>query len=455
MRRLISLIAMIWTGTAMMAPAVAQAAPFQTEAPPQVVPIATAEGVTITPILTSGDVVNAGFQFTGVPDGIGIYESYPGRYEVLINHELNAEFDDVSDSRIDHLTLNADARVVAAEYYLDGTEGYQWFCSSTLDTIRGAPWYFTGEEWIGSPKGGIAIAMDARTGAYRELPQFGKLNHENVVPVKDLDEAMMWLSEDSFQNRSQAYAYFAGTFTRALEGRGDFTVFVPDDPADGEPSANDLRKGEAMNGRFVTIPDVEQYTGHQLNDVAEQLIPFNFQRIEDAAVDPTHPGVVYVADTGSNRKGSDNVEGRLYKFTMDVTNPRRATLEVVLDGNTHDRILNPDNLGISDSTLMIQEDHNVARTRAARIWAYDLSSSALRAVARTDPTPDAVQAAGGRGVWETSGIVNVSRFYGPGTWLLSVQAHDTTVAQQGFNLVIDSAEGEGGQLVLLTAPGTT
>ena len=453
MRRLVSLVIVLWTCLAVIGPPAATASPFQTSADPQVVAIAP--GVTITPILTAGEALNKVFQFTGVPDGIGIYESYPGTFEVLLNHELNAEFDDVSDSRIDHLTLNASAEVTGAEYYLDGTEGYQWFCSSTLDMIRGAPWYFTGEEWIGSPKGGISIAMDARTGEYHETPQFGKLNHENVVPVKGLDEATMWLSEDSFQNRSQAYAFFSSSFTRAIEGHGDFTVFVPNDPGDGDPSANDLAKGETMGGRFVTIPNVEQYSGHELNDVAERHMPFNFQRVEDAAVDPNHPGVVYIADTGSNRKGSDNVSGRLYKFTMDPANPRRARLEVVLDGNAGDRILNPDNLGISETTLMIQEDHNVARTRAARIWAYDLSSRHLRAIARTDPTRAAVVDAGGRGVWETSGIVDASAFYGAGAWLLSVQAHNTTVAQQGLDLVIDSAVGEGGQLVLMTAPGTT
>lgn len=429
----------------------ATAAPFRTDGRPQVVPLAP--GVTLTPILTTGDVVNRRFQFTGEPDGIGVYER-DGKLEVLMNHELSHFWGDVSDSRIDHLTLNANAEAVGAEYFLDGTEGYWWMCSSTLDRIAGKYWYLTGEEWIGSDKGGISIAMNARTGRYFETPWFGKLNHENVVPLKRLDEAVMWLSEDNFQIRSQAYAYFADSFRGALRGRGVLTAFVPNDPGDGDPSANDLAKGETMRGRFVPIPRAQRLNGRQLNAVTEDLGAFTFIRVEDAAVDPDEPGVVYVSDTGSYRPASDSKEGRLYRFTLNPANPRRATLQVVLDADAGDPILNPDNLGISDTTLMIQEDHNRAATRAARIWALDLGTGSLTAVARTDPTKGAITRAGGRGVWETSGIVDVSAYYGPGTWLLSSMAHYTKVAQQGLDLRIDSDEGEGGQLLLMNAPGT-
>jgi hypothetical protein len=65
-----------------------------------------------------------------------------------------------------------------------------------------------------------------------------------------------------------------------------------------------------------------------------------------------------------------------------------------------------------------------------------------------------VTRAGGLGIWESSGIVDVSDFFGEGTWLLDVQAHATKVSQQGPDLRLDSAEGEGGQLLLLHAPGT-
>lgn len=440
--------------TVVPAPAV-RAAPFQTNARPQLVAIEP--GVTITPIITAGDVIGGrlgGFQFSGVPDGIGVYRSAHGRLEVFVNHELAYEWGDVSDTRIDHLTLNPDAEVVGARYVLDGTEGYQWFCSSTMTMIDGVPWYLSGEEWIGSPKGGMSIAVNALTGRVLETPQFGAINHENIVPVKGLSQAVLFLSEDSFVNRAQGYAYFADSYMGALRGKGAFTVFVPDDPGDGDPSANDIALGDSLSGRFVTIPNVERYSGRELNEVTEALTPFNFIRVEDSAADPADPGVLYFADSGSWRDSSDLNHGRIYRFTFDPAHPRRATLEVVLDGDDGDPILNPDNLGISDQALMIQEDHNHYKTPPARVWAYDLSSGDLTAVAELDPPHGAVSRAGGKGVWESSGIVDVSDFFGDGMWLLDVQAHYTKVAQQGLNLRIDSAEGEGGQLLLMYAPGT-
>jgi hypothetical protein len=453
MRRFVLFVATLMIGIGIMPAPAAHAAPFQTEARPQLVPLAP--GVTLTPIVTAGEQLNDGFQFSGVPDGIGVFPAEDGLVEVFVNHELAYEWGDVADSRIDHLTLNADAEIVEASYVLDGTEGYQWTCSSTMTTIRGVPWYLTGEEWIGSPKGGMAIAVNALTGEHHETPWFGKINHENVVPVKGLAEAVTFLSEDSFVNRSQGYAFFSKNFTKGIiKGKGDFAVFVPEDPGDGDPSANDLALGETMHGEFVTIRDVERYDGRELNEVTEELTPFNFIRVEDATADPNDPGVLYLADSGSYRNTSDLARGRIYRFTFDPADPRQATLEVVLDGDDGDPIMNPDNLGISDATLMIQEDHNHYRTPPARVWAYGLVSGSLTAVAELDPTRGAVKRAGGEGVWESSGIVDVSDFFGPGTWLLDVQAHKTNVTQQGLDLVIDSDEGEGGQLLLMHAPGT-
>ena len=436
----------VWTGSATAIRGSRAAAPAR----PMLV--ALASGVQVTPLISSGDQVGDAFQYTGVPDGIGIYQSAPDRLEVFTNHELSYRYGDPAWSRVSHLTLDADGTVVSASYAVDGTERYEYFCSSTLTMIDGVPWYFTGEEWFASPRGGMSIAINALTGEVHETHQFGSLNHENVVPILELHRAAMFLSEDSFRLRSQAYAYFADDFTGAIEGDGRFAVWVPDEQGDCDPSTNDIDKCETLSGRFVTIPHADRYTGLQLNEKAEALGSFNFIRVEDAANDPADPGVVYFSDTGANK--AESKLGRLYRMTFDPSHPRHASLEVVLDSGAGDDIVNPDNLGIDAHVLLIQEDRNDTSSGYARVLMYDLTSGALTPVARLDPPQAVIERGGGPGVWESSGVVDASAFFGPGTWLLSVQAHHTRVMQQGIDLEIDSAPGQRGQLILLRIPGS-
>ncbi len=452
MKRLVTVLAVtlamtsVWSGQAIALRESRRAAPGR----PMVV--ALQPGVKITPLLTSGDRVGANFQFTGVPDGIGIYPSGAGRLEVFINHELSYRYGDPAWSRVSHLTLDADGAVVAASYAVDGTERYEYFCSSTLDVIDGVPWYFTGEEWFASPRGGMSIAINTLTGEVIETPHFGSINHENVVPLQGLARAAMFLSEDSFRLRSQAYAYFAADFDGAIHGDGALTVWVPDDPSDGDASTNDIEKGDTLSGRFVTIPHADRYSGLQLNEVAEALGSFNFVRIEDAAVAPGNPGVVYFADSGANK--AESRYGRIYRMTLDPAHPRRASLEVVLDSGAGDDLVNPDNLGIDARVLLIQEDRNKASTGYARILMYDLTTGALTPLARLDPPEAVIERGGGPGVWESSGVVDASAFFGPGAWLITVQAHGTRILQQGLSLELDSAPGQRGQLILLQVPGS-
>ncbi|HEX9693914.1 MAG TPA: hypothetical protein VGA74_02775 [Actinomycetota bacterium] len=54
--------------------------------------------------------------------------------------------------------------------------------------------------------------------------------------------------------------------------------------------------------------------------------------------------------------------------------------------------------------------------------------------------------------WESSGIVDVSTWFGPGSWLLDVQAHDVFVTFIPGSPV--SLKREGGQLLLMKIPGS-
>jgi hypothetical protein len=119
MRRFVPLVAAVSTIVFAHGSPV-HAAPFQTAARPQL--IALADGVQVTPILTAGDVVGD-FQYTGVPDGIGVYQEDGGNVVAFVNHELSYRWGDVSWARVSRLALNAAGKVLSGSYAIDGTEG--------------------------------------------------------------------------------------------------------------------------------------------------------------------------------------------------------------------------------------------------------------------------------------------------------------------------------------------
>jgi hypothetical protein len=417
--------------------------------------VALQPDVIVQPILTTGDIIGTGpgaYQMSGVPDGIGWYESAPGVIEVFFNHELHAAYDP-SGARVSHVTLDASGAVTAAEYVVDGTERYEWFCSSTLEMIDDTPWYFAGEESKHSPRNGMSIAIDASTDAVHETPWFGHFGHENIVPVEGLSSAFFGLSEDGFSEYSQYFAYIANSFGGAIDGAaGSLRVWVPNRRvADGNPSDNDLAKGETMLGRFERIPHAADLLPLQLEKLVQSMGAFDFNRIEDQIDDPNESGMIYFSETG--RANQEVTHGRVYRLEVDPADPSNAALSVLLDAAAGDDIFSPDNLGISDLALVIQEDRNWKKSGYNRVLVYDLASGSLTPIARTDPNQKIIDERG-PGAWESSGVVDASGIFGAGWWLLDVQAHYTTMHVPDQSLEPDTAKGEGGQLMLLFIPGT-
>jgi hypothetical protein len=124
-----------------------------------------------------------------------------------------------------------------------------------------------------------------------------------------------------------------------------------------------------------------------------------------------------------------------------------------LDAEAGDDIFSPDNLGISDTALVIQEDRNWKKSGFNRVLVYNLASGTLVAVARTDPD-QAIVDDRGPGAWESSGAVDASDAFGAGWWLLDVQAHYTEMNVPDLSLEPNTAVGEGGQVLLVFIPGT-
>ena len=115
----------------------------------------------------------------------------------------------------------------------------------------------------------------------------------------------------------------------------------------------------------------------------------------------------------------------------------------------------PDNVETTAGSILITEDpggHNQgAAIGYAKVWRYTLPGGPLVAVAQVDQSQ---RPALPPGSWESSGIIDASAAFGPGAFLLDVQAHgweiDTAPSPYpGVNLM-----REAGQLMLLRVPGS-
>jgi hypothetical protein len=443
----------------------------KTAKPPYLVP--TAPGVVVDPILSTGDIVPTGqepsYQMSGIPDGLGGY-SNGSSYTVLMNHELGVTFPGqpagvntrISKLKIDRTTNS----VLSAKYVFTGNEGFERFCSATLEIIHGTPWYFTGEEAINGippapPAGhdGSSIAMNAVTGQWWETEHFGHLQHENIVPTK-LSKWFFLTTDDDFRAGQDAYlyAYMANSFKAAITGdpaKGSLYVWKADDAID----STQIHKGETLTGKFVPISQAENADSVTLKAAAAARGAFKFDRLEDAALYKPKKGRYYFADTG---KAPRTLRGRIYQFDVNRADPTHASLHVILDGDAGDDIYNPDNLDTSARSIVIQEDREspfrggpvppnppVADSGHNRVLVYDIETGTLQSVARVD-TPATLRP----GTWESSGVINAFWILGAGWWLTDVQAHNTTASQPGPTLDPDSGIGEDGQLQAVYIPQT-
>jgi hypothetical protein len=244
------------------------------------------------------------------------------------------------------------------------------------------------------------------------------------------------------------------------------------------------------------IPDGPQWVLDQWGNAANNEYGknvFRFVRIEDIAYDkrPSKSNIVYLADSGRAQTGPGNVagkstNGRIWK--LQFSDETHAKLSILIDGDTAatassassvdeatGSIHQPDNVETTVNSLMVQEDPSTANTfpagstdgRAtnARLWRYSFAT-ATKSVAATVDQSAASSAAnlnpskpGNIGSWESSGVVDASSLWGPGWFLLDVQAHTLWIeTAPGPDVVAPAGpdwtfKREGGQLLAIRIPG--
>jgi len=341
----------------------------------------------------------------------------------------------------------------------------------------------TGTAWPpgpGAEQAGVVVAYDVKSGAYRAIYGMGRHNHENSVAVPGYGHPVVLSGDDTFlAPSSQLYMYSAANGQAVWNDQGQLWAFKSNDPNVNDYS--DLSGSASVSGEFIEVPEnVANGDQTALENWSNDHGVFQFIRVEDIAYDRNTPNVVYFADTGEPRAragagsarmtrastgGGPFPNGRIFKMVLNPLDETQVTsLSILVEGDPNGAasagnvsfIHNPDNVETTGNSLLIQEDPGSQNQYAAsntsgttaRIWLYDLNTHALTVVAKVNQAQDAVA---NQGSWESSGIVDASSAFGPGAFLVSIQAHTIFVQQEQRGLL--TFKREAGQLLVFRLAG--
>ena len=456
------------------------------------------------PLLTGtfGDYTPSGenFAFSGIPDGLGVYETTE-HYYVYVNHELSANQstplssttnDHINGARVSVIVFDKTWQVVGGKNlidqvladgeiytldlstgdYLDNQGGvlnmvygpnFSRFCSGYLAAggfhdLNGqpAPIWFAPEE-VGPHGRGWAVYPDGNAVA---LDGLGRYSKEQVYPASqyradNASKTVLISPEDSADG--ELYLFVGQQTADDLNGftDGDLYVLRVEDSQGSVFDYETMPEGVSLTGRWTAIPDaVALGSGQILSDwVNEPGRSTSFRRLEDIHEDPNQPGTFYFATTGHTAAppGSttpDNLFGKLHRFTLNPQDPvGPMDFELVLTGGA-DTGVSYDNLTVNSAgEVIIQEDRAggggvimSAQERYARVLAFEPGSGMVTFLFEANQAVIDPDSAGDYGNWETSGVieVGVDPSTGKSIYLLTVQAHsiDDPVYVQGGQLVL-------------------
>jgi len=229
----------------------------------------------------------------------------------------------------------------------------------------------------------------------------------------------------------------------------------------GIPSSELTFTNGSITGTWIELSDQDHVSAADLErESMDTNNAFGFVRIEDGAWSKTDKNTFYFNTTGTGAQYARL--GNSYEVKFDKNNILGHTkITVIYNGDVvaaagGDIAFAPDNMDTSKDYLMICEDGTAQaspeyakRARDGSIWRYDLRNNFVaKRVVELNP-PGTEIAAGtnappaiGPGVWETSGILDVSDFFGKDSWLFDVQAHSPAIAPAPNTV-------EDGQLLLM------
>lgn len=422
------------------------------------------ESMEVFSLLSSDDALaqSPSYVFGGSADGSGIMKSGDG-FMMLVNNE-----DNFAVSRI---TFDKTFKPVKGEYVLNSDGGTWRLCSATLATpeVHGfGPMFLTcGESGEDSRVHGLdPLAAASSAAQSRELPALGRWSAENAVPLPKeayTGKTVIIIGDDDSGASGGQVAMYIGN-TGDLQNGSVYMLRR----TDMNQKETDMAIGQKYTVEFVKIDNASTLTGKEINTKVDELKGIKFGRVED--VDYRKGGVgreVYFnvtgqAATGVNADNSRTKYGRVYRLTLNATDPTKGELELLLNGDDRagvaGKFQNPDNICVTNNYVYIQEDANTYgdETHDAYIYQYNIASKELKVVTelahQRGNTKYNVGGDSKFGSWEYGAMIDASDILGiPNTFVLCIQAHTWTgdrykAADGGSKR---TAENQASQLVVL------
>lgn len=345
--------------------------------------------------------------------------------------------------------------------------------------------FFTGEE----NGNGTEWALDIANAELWAAPQLGRASWEAVCALDTgSDDTTALLVGDDTQ-AAPLYVYIG-----QKDAIGDGSFLDRNGLASGQLYAWKADSGDLDpedfngNGGFrtgtlvpVTVQDVTMagmpgYDAQGFADAstlqaeADALGCFSFSRPEDLAYNPADGTQAVFASTGRGGLYPSDNWGTTYIIDIDFSD-LSANLLIAYDGDDQPDpdmgIRSPDNLDwADDGKIYIQEDRSTSpgslfgasSGAEASVWKLDPITRVATRILEVDrsavaPAGSTDGAIGDIGNWETSGILDVTDFFGTSSgerlFIAVVQAHSVRDGLIGDNPVLD----ESGQLVFISKFG--
>lgn len=465
--------------------------------------VAVSPDYVIQPLLSVGDQVpntsdpTKTYQMIGIPDGLGATKGHGNTTILYMNHELgntvlsepNVGGTTNRGAFVSRLVLDKKGHVISGERAYDvvhdeenglvlpapevgnTTPGFGRFCSGSLAYKEAGfdrPIYFANEEsgpgQVFDPKGAMVWAVFDKE--IHSLVNHGRFAWENALVRPDKGEwtVVMGMEDGPNTPDNQLYMYVgkkskapgASVLSRNGLDTGKLYTFVANA---GSPINETAFISGSITGQWVELSDQDSVSAADLEIESDAKGAFGFIRIEDGAWSKTDKNTFYFVTTGS---GTGNALGNAYEVKFDKNNILGTTkISVIYNGDAvaaagGDIGFAPDNIDVSKDYLMVQEDGTAQsrpeyakRARDGSIWRHDLKNNfAAKRIVELNPpgteilSPATVPPTVGPGIWETSGIIDATDFFGRDSWLFVVQAHGPSIAPAPNTV-------EDGQLLLM------